>query len=230
MTRRDERLAGVIALVTGFLLTMSLLLQGTGPASTEADVILSWVVGNSVSVRLGSLVWLAAMLCLVAFAVLLRDALLMLTADRWWAGVLFVQGAAVFAAVTVIAAATAWATATLAAGADPQAETVASVWTLHRTVLRFATWGLAVPLATVGLTLTRHSTLGKIAAVFGVLVAGALLLPLTWMIGLPGVVGWLLLTSLALLRPRRPRLRRSRRAKAESQEPATTEGSENLDY
>lgn len=230
MTRRDERLAGVIALVTGLLLTMSLLVQGSGPASTEPDVILSWVVGNSVSVRLGSFVWLAAMLCLVAFAVLLRDALLMLTADRWWAGVLFVQGAAVFAAVTVIASATAWATATLAAGADPQAETVAAVWTVHRTVLRFATWGLAVPLATVGLTLARHSTLGKIAAVFGVLVGAALLLPLTWMIGLPGLVGWLLLTSLALLRPRRPRLRRSRRARAEAQEPAITEGSEHLEY
>lgn len=202
MTRRDERLAGVIALLTGLLLSASLVLRGSGPSSAQPEAVLGWYARNAEIVRAGSLVWLAAMLGFVVFAVLLRDALLALTAGRWWAGVLFVQGAAVFATVVVIAAATGWATTALATGPDPHPETVAALWTLNGTLLRFATWGLAVPLVTVGLTLARHSTMGKVTAVVGLAVAVTLLVPATWAYGLPAFAGWVLLTSLTLLVPR----------------------------
>ncbi len=215
MTRGDERLAGWIALLTAALLATSLYLHGSGPPSAEPDAVLAWYAGNSVMVRLGSFAWLMAMLGLVAFAVLLRDALLSLTADRWWAGVLFVQGAAVFATVAVIAAATAWTTALLARGPDPQADTVAAIWTLHQTVLRFATWGLVVPLLTVGITLTRHSVLGQVVAWLGGMIAVLLFVPVIWTVGLAGFVLWLVLTSMALLRPRLPRRRASRRRRKE---------------
>lgn len=208
MTRRDERLAGLIGLLTSVLLATSLLLHGTGPTTRNPNGVVAWYAGREVTVRVGSLAWLAAMLALVVFAVLLRDALVTLTADRWWAAVLFVQGAAVFATIAVIAAATSWVTATLAVRADVVPTTVAAMSELHRTLLRFASWGLTVPVLTVGLTLARHSRLGRIVAVLGACVAVALLVPLTWGVGLPAFTIWLLLTAVALLSPRSPRLRR----------------------
>lgn len=231
MTRRDERLAGVIALLTCWLLAASLMLHGRGPASADPEAVLAWYAGNSVMVRVGSFFWLAAMLGLVAFAVLLRDALLSLTADRWWAGVMFVQGAAVFATVAVVAAATAWATGVLAVAPDPQADTVAAVWTLHHTLLRFATLGLIVPLLTVGLTLSRHSLLGRTAAALGIVIAVLLLLPMTWRWGMPAFVVWLLLTSLALLTPARPRRagRRRREEDASQEGPSSSGGPDALE-
>jgi hypothetical protein len=197
MTRRDERVAGTIALVTAALLIVSLTLSGSGPRNP--DTMAAWYANNDVLVRAGALAWLVAMLGLVAFAVRLRDALLGLTADRWWTGVLFVQGAAVFATVAVIAAATAWTAATLAGDASVDSDAVAALGTLHRTLLRFATWGLIVPLLAVGLTLARHSVLGIVAATLGVLVSLALLVPATWALGLPAFSVWLVLTGIALL-------------------------------
>lgn len=205
MTRRDERVAGITALATAVLLAVSLVLLGAGPASRHPNAVLAWSQQHALGIRMGSLVWLVAMLALVTFAVRLRDALLMLTADRWWAAALFLQGAAVFATTAVVASATGWATAELAASPYAEADNVATLWVLHRTLLRFATWGLIPPLLTSGVALIRHSILGQVAAVGGAIVAVALLAPLTWLVGLPAFVVWLAITGVALVRPGRRR-------------------------
>jgi hypothetical protein len=198
VTRNDERVAGGAALLTAALAGAGLYLTGAGPGTRTTDRIAQWVLEHHVEVRVGALLWLLAMLSLVVFAIRLRDALLPLGADRWWLGPLFVQGAGVFATVAVVAAATAWAAAELA-GLDAEPGVVASTWTLHRALLRFATWGLIVPVLTAGVTLTRHSTTGILAAIIGGFVAVLLLVPTTWRAGVVTFVAWLVLTGVALL-------------------------------
>lgn len=203
MTRSDERMAALTALGAAGMLAASLVLTGAGPASAHPNGVVTWYAEHATSIRLGSIMWLLAMLALVAFAVRLRDALLGLTADRWWTNVLFQQGATVFATVAVVAAAAGWSTATLAVRVGPTPDTVAAMWTLHGALLRFASWGLWVPLFAAALALARHSTGGRVAAVLGVGVAFALLTPLTWFVGLWSFAVWLALAGLVLLFPAR---------------------------
>jgi hypothetical protein len=121
--------------------------------------------------------------------------------DRHWATVLFVQGAVGFAAVTVVASAILWAVAEQSAAGAITADGAGTLWAVGRTLWRFATWGLTVPLVVVGLVLHRYSTLGRLAGVVGVVVACGLLVPATWSLSLYGVVAWLVLAGLTFLAP-----------------------------
>lgn len=154
------------------------------------------------TVRLSALVWLAAAISLVVFAVAVREAVWAAIIDRNWANMLFVQGAVGFAAVSVVAAGLLWSLADQAAAGAIPADLAGTLWEVDRTLWRFATWGLAVPLIVVGLVLHRYSTLGQSGAVTSVLVAGALLVPTTWAPALYAFAAWLVLAAVTFARPR----------------------------
>lgn len=216
MTRTDQRAAGVLALLTSVPLVASLVTMGAGPASRHPHGIVTWVGSNGLQLRISALAWTVAMLGIVLVAIRLRDALISSFASRWWAGVLIVQGATVFAAVSVVSAAATWAVAELGGASSPDAATVTALWTLHCALLTFACWGLTVPIWVIGRALLSHSLLGQIATVLGVGVMVALLIPAIQLIALYVFAGWLALVGTALLvhgrRSRREALSPSRAA------------------
>lgn len=199
MTRSDERSAGTIALITVLPLVTSLVAIGGGPASTHPNGIAAWATSHGLQARIAALAWAFAMLGIVMVAIRLRDVLISSFAERWWAGMLLVQGATVFAAVSVVVAGTTWAVADLGGRAVPDAATVSALWTLRGALLTFACWGLIVPVVAVGRALLDHSLVGQIAAVLGFAVAAVLLVPPVQQIGLYVFAGWLTFTGLALV-------------------------------
>lgn len=209
VTRTEQRLAGVAAGVTAGSLVAGLVLFGGGPPNHHDGVVLTWFRANAGTVRASALVWLGAAIAMVVFAVAVREAIWATIIDRNWAAMLFVQGAVGFAAVSVVAAALLWTLGDqAAAGAIPQ-DVAGTLWAVDRTLWRFATWGLTVPLLVVGLVLHRYSTLGQFGAVTSVMVAAALLVPTTWAPALYAFAGWLLLAGITFAGPRLPRRRRS---------------------
>ena len=205
-TISELRKAGLAALATAVLLTTNLALLRTGPPSSHPNAVLAWFTENAMLVQVAAVAWLLAMLALVVFAVSLHDALWASVADRSWTTVLFLHGAGVFATVAVAGAAIGWGLAGLAAEGAISAELVGTLWAIEQALLRFATWGMAVPLLVVAIALYRHSLLGQLCAVAAVLLVGALLVPLTWMVALHTLPAWLALVALTLLVPARSRM------------------------
>lgn len=206
VTGSDLRMAGVAALLTGGLLAASLVLFQGGPPSSHPNAVLAWNAANAGMIKTSAVTWLLAMLCLVGFAIGFREAMWATVLDRSWMTVLFVQGAGIFATVAVVSAAVGWALADQAAAGVIDADLAGMVWSLETALLRFAAWGLTAPLIVVGVALGRHSTLGQISAVAAVVVAAALLVPLTWGVGLYAFAGWLGLAGVTLLVPRPSRV------------------------
>jgi hypothetical protein len=200
-TARELRKAGAAAIVTAVLLTAALLAVRGGPASEHPNGVLSWHAENAGAVKAASVLWLLAMLGLVVFAVKLREAIWASSADRSWTTVLFLQGASVFATVAVISAAVGWSLGHQAAAETISAPLAATMWSLEQTLLRFATWGFTAPIAVVALALYRHSLLGQLCAAGAMLLAIALLVPITWGIALYAFPAWLVLVAIALFAP-----------------------------
>lgn len=202
VTRSDLRTAGIAAVLTGGLLATSLVLFQGGPPSPHPNAVLAWHADNAVALRFSAVAWLLAMLGLVGFAIGFREAMWATVLDRSWMTVLFVQGAGIFATVAVVSAAVGWALAGQSAAGSLDAEMASMVWAVELALLRFASWGLTAPLIIVGAALARHSTLGQVSAVAAVLVAAALLVPLTWGVALYAFAAWLGLAGVTLLVPR----------------------------
>lgn len=201
VTRTEHRLAAVAAGVTATGLATGLVLFGGGPPARSDQVVLGWFRANAGTVRAGALVWLAAAIAMVVFAVAVREAVWATVVDRTWAAVLFVQGAVGFAAVSVVAAALLFALGDQAAEGAVPAHLAGTLWVVDRTLWRFATIGLTVPLLVVGLVLHRYSTLGQFGAIASVGVAVALLVPASWEPALYAFAGWLVLAGVALASP-----------------------------
>lgn len=201
VTRAHSRSAGILALVTAALLTGSLVLFQGGPPSANPAGLLNWFAAESISVQAAAILWLLAMLTLVAFAVGFREAMWATMFDRSWITVLFIQGAAVFATVAVVATAIGWALAAQADAGTIAPDLASSVWEVASTLLLFATWGLTPPLLIVSLALWRHSTMGRVGALSSLLVAAALLVPWTWSVGLFGFAAWIAFVGATLLVP-----------------------------
>lgn len=201
VTRTEQRLAGVSAVVTAVALTTGLVLLDGGPPTSHGGAIRSYFAENASTVRASSLVLLAASVSMVIFAVAVREAIWATVIDRNWAAMLFVQGAVGFAAVSAVAAALLWALADQSAAGAITPDLAANLWAVDRTLWRFATWGLTVPLIVVGLVLHRYSTLGQFGAVTSVLVAGGLLVPVTWAPSLYAFSAWLVLAGVTFARP-----------------------------
>ena len=202
VTRTEQRLAAVAACTTAAALAGGLVLFGGGPPNRHDGVVLSWFEANAGTVRASAVVWLGAAVAMVVFAVAVREAIWATIIDRNWAAMLFVQGAVGFAAVSVVAAALLWSLADQAATGAISAQLAGTLWEVDRTLWRFATWGLTVPLLVVGLVLHRYSTLGQFGAVTSVLVAGALIVPTTWAPALYAFAAWLVLAGITFARPR----------------------------
>lgn len=211
VTRSDLRMAGIAAVATSGLLILSLVLFQGGPPSGHPNGVLAWYGREAPLIRLSAVTWLLSMLGLVVFAVGFREAMWATVLDRSWVTVLFVQGAGVFATLAVVAAAIGWALADQAAAGTISAELAGTVWGVERTLLRFASWGLTVPMVVIGLALYRHSALGQICSLAAVIVAGALLMPFSWGVGLYAFAGWLLLAGITLLVPASGRIREHER-------------------
>jgi hypothetical protein len=205
--RADMRSAGVLGLATAGLLGASLAFGQGGPPADHPNAVLAWLADQAVAIRVSALLWLLAMLGLVVFAVRIREALWTTTFDRSWLTVLFVQGAGVFATIAVVAAAITWGLADQAAAGAVNAELASTVWALQQILLRFATWGFTVPLVVVGAALYRYSVMGQVCAAAAILVAIALLIPLTWHAALYAFCVWLALAGLTLLIGSRPKAR-----------------------
>lgn len=201
VTRTEQRLAGVAALVTAATLTTGLVLLGGGPPTDHGGAVRTWLAENATTVRLSALVLLGSTVALVVFAVAVREAIWATVIDRNWAAMLFSQGAIGFAAVSAVAAALLWSLADQSAAGTIPADVAGTLWALDRTLWRFATWGLTVPLVVVGLVLHRYSTLGQFGAVTGVMVAVALLVPATWAPALYAFAAWLVLAGVTFARP-----------------------------
>lgn len=204
VTRTDQQLAGAAGFVTAGTLTAGLVLLGGGPPTSHGGAVRTYFVQHGLHVRLAALVLLAASVALVIFAVAVREAIWATVIDRNWAAMLFVQGAVGFAAVSAVAAALLWALADQAAAGTITADVAGTLWAVDRTLWRFATWGLTVPLLIVGLVLHRYSTLGQFGAVTSVMVAVGLLVPATWAPSLYAFAGWLVLAGVVFARPLHP--------------------------
>lgn len=210
MVRRGElRMAGAAALVTSLLLLPSLVLFPAHPPSSHPSAVLAWHAEHGMLLRVGAVLWLGAMLSLVVFAITFREAMWTSVLDRSWTTVLFLEGAGIFAVVAVVAAALGWAITDQAQAGAMSAELAGAVWRVQRALLRFAGWGLAVPLVVVGTALHRHSLLGQICAVGAFVVAGGLLVPLSQDAALYALCAWLALAGLTLLVPERSNADRS---------------------
>lgn len=207
VTRRSARGAGVLALVTAVLLLASLLTFAGGPPTTYGGNVLDWFADNALSVHLSTALWLLAVISLVTFAIAFHEAMWATVLDRFWATTFFVQGAAAFAAVAAVAGAVGWALAQQASADAISGELAATVWAIDRALLRFATWGLVVPIVVVAFTIYRHSILGQFTAVVGGLVAVGLIVPFTWYPALFAASVWLALSGVTLLLPLRHRAR-----------------------
>lgn len=208
VTRTEQRFAAAAALATAALLVTGLVLFEGGPPADHGGVVRRWFAQNATAVRVSTLVLMAAAVALVIFAVAVREALWATVIDRNWAPMLFVQGAVGFAAVAVVATAVLWSLADQSSAGTIPADVAATLWAVARTLLRFATWGLTVPLLVVGLILYRYSTLGQFGTVTSVMVAGGLLVPVTWAPSLYAFAAWLALAAATFARPVRRQRRR----------------------
>lgn len=209
VARSNVNSAGWVAIATSLLLGASLATGWGAPASTHPNAVLAWHAQNSLILQARAVLWLFAMLGLVAFAISLREALWATVLDRAWMTIVFVQGAVVFATVAVVSSAIGWALAEQAGAGTISADLATAVWAVQRTLMRFAAWGFIVPLLVAGVTLYRHSVLGQLCTVSAVFIAGAILVPLTMSIALAATAGWLMLTGVTLLVPTQTRDRRT---------------------
>ncbi len=201
VTRTEQRLAGLAAVVTASALTAGLVLLDGGPPNDHGGAIRTYFAENATTLRASSLVLLGATVSMVIFAVAVREAIWATVIDRNWAAMLFVQGAVGFAAISAVAAALLWALADQSAAGAISSDLAANLWAVDRTLWRFATWGLTVPLIVVGLVLHRYSTLGQFGAVTSVMVAIGLLVPATWAPSLYAFSAWLVLAGVTFARP-----------------------------
>jgi hypothetical protein len=202
VTRTHQRLAALAAVATAVPLTLGLVLFGDGPPTGPGRATRSYFVEHATTTRITALLWLVAAMAMVVFAVAVREAIWAIVVDRAWAAMLFVQGAVGFAAVSVVAAALLWAVADQAAAGALSADVAGTLWAVDRTLWRFATWGLTVPLIVVGLVLSRYSRLGQVVGAASIVLAVGLLLPATWGVALYGFAAWLVLAGLTFARPR----------------------------
>lgn len=202
VTRTHQRMAAFAAAATAAPLTLGLALFGDGPPSGASGATRSYFVEHATTTRITALLWLVAAMAMVVFAVAVREAIWAVIIDRAWAAMLFVQGAVGFAAVSVVAAALLWALADQAAAGALSADVAGTLWAVDRTLWRFATWGLVVPLVVVGLVLSRYSRLGQVVGAASMVLAVGLLLPATWASSLYGFAAWLVLAGLTFARPR----------------------------
>lgn len=152
------------------------------------------------------MVWLAAMLTWVAFAVRFRDAVWLSVVERPWLTSVFLQGAVVFSSIVTIAAAGVWGLAAYVSSASPSTEVAGALCAFNGALVRFAAWGLSVPVLVVGAALRERSRLGATVEVAAVFVATGLLLPFALPGGLYGFVGWLMLVAATLWRHGTPRV------------------------
>lgn len=198
-TSTDLRTAGLGALVTAGLLAASLGIVWPGPETNSDQTVLRWLAFHGAELQLAAVLWLVAMLVFVAFATRFRDAMWLASADRAWVTAVFVQGAVVFATIATVAAAVAWMLADRGASRAMPADLVGALWGFEVALLRFAAWGLVVPVGVVSLVLARHSRAGLVSAIIGVLVAVLLVSPLAWTWSLAGFTAWLLLVGITLV-------------------------------
>lgn len=219
VARSDLRFAGLTALMTSALLTAHLVVYAGGPATDHPATVLRWHAENLTRARVSTILWLAAMLAIVVFAIAFREAMWTSIINRGWVSQGFVQGAGVFAMVAVVWAALVWALAGGAASGTLDASQVGLLWAMQDAVLLFAMWGLVAPLLLVGFTLAHHSFAGQVCTMLAVIVSATLITPFTWGLAMYAVAGWMALTGLVLTVPA---LRRERR------EPATIRDEESV--
>lgn len=204
VTRGSIRGAGVLALGTAALLAGSQVLFQGGPPSSNASSLVRWFTAHSTTVPAAAVLWLLAMLGLGIFAVAFREAMWATVLDHPWVTPLFVQGSAVCGTLAVVATAGTWALTTQASAGTIDPVQALTVWEVADALLRFATWGLAPPLVVAAIALWRHSALGHLAAIAGLLLAAALLAPMDRTLVLFGFSAWLGLVGAALLIPTQP--------------------------
>jgi hypothetical protein len=219
VARSNLRFAGLTALVTSALLTAHLVVYADGPATDHPAAVLAWHADNLTRARVSTILWLAAMLAIVVFAIAFREAMWTSIIHRGWVSQAFVQGAGVFAMVAVVWAALVWALASGAASGTLDASQVGLLWAMQDAVLLFAMWGLVAPLLLVGFTLAHHSFAGQVCTMLAVVVSAALVTPLTWDVAMYAVAGWMAITGLVLTVPAMRR---------EQREPAFTRDEEQV--
>lgn len=197
VTSSQQRLAVLAAAATAVPLVAGLALFGSGPPTAPDRAVRAHLVEHATTTRFAALLWLAAAVAMVVFAVAVRETVWAVVLDRGWAAMLFVQGAVGFAAVSVVASGLLWALADQAATGALSGDVAGTLWAVDRTLWRFAALGLVVPLLVVGLALARYSRLGRVGGALGVLVALALLLPGTWVGALYAFAAWLVVAGVA---------------------------------
>lgn len=198
VARSDLRFAGLTAMVTAALLVAHLSVYGVGPATDHPGTVLTWHAEHLTQARVASILWLAAMLSIVVFAIAFREAMWTSIIHRGWVSQAFVQGAGVFAMVAVVWAALGWALTGGAAAGTLDAPQVALLWAIQDAVLLFAMWGLVVPLLLVGFTIAHHSFAGQVCAMLAIVVSVMLVLPLMAPFAMYGLAGWMAITGLVL--------------------------------
>lgn len=199
--RSNLRFAGITALMTSALLTAHLVVYAGGPAVDHPATVMAWHADNLLRARVSTILWLAAMLSIVVFAIAFREAMWASIIHRGWVSQAFVQGAGVFAMVAIVWAALVWALASGAASGALDASQVGLLWAMQDAVLLFAMWGLVAPLLLVGFTLAYHSFAGQVCMLLAVVVSGMLVIPVTWAFAMYAVAGWMALTGLVLTIP-----------------------------
>lgn len=199
--RRDLGIVGLTAVLTAGGVAGALAVTRGGPCVSHGPGVLSWFEANLLQARAGVLLWLGAMVALVAFATRFRETLWRSHADRGWLILLFVQGAVVFAATATCAGAGVWMLADQAAAGSIDAPLAGALWGFTSSLLRFASLWLFVPIAVVSVVLYQHSTMGQVTAVAGTLVAVGLLTPLSWQLSMGAFVVWLGLVATTLFVP-----------------------------
>jgi hypothetical protein len=201
VARSDLRFAGLTAMLTSALLVAHLSVYGGGPATDHSGTVLTWHAEHLVEARVASILWLAAMLSMVVFAIAFREAMWTSIIHRGWVSQAFVQGAGVFAMVAVVWAALGWALAGGAAAGTLDASQIGLLWAMQDAVLLFAMWGLVVPLLLVGFTMAHHSFAGQVCMLLAVAVSAMLVIPLMAPFAMYAVAGWIALTGLVLTLP-----------------------------
>ena len=201
VARSNLRFAGLTALLTSALLMAHLTVYAGGPANDHPGAVLTWHADNLARARLSAILWLAAMLAIVVFAIAFREAMWTSIINRGWVSQAFVQGAGVFAMVAVVWAALVWAVADGAASGALDASQVGLLWAVQDAVLLFAMWGLVAPVLLVGFTMAHHSFAGQVCALLAVVVSAALVGAGTWEFAMYAVTGWMAITGLVLTLP-----------------------------
>lgn len=201
VARSDLRFAGLTAMLTSILLVAQLTVYAGGPTSDHPAAVLAWHADNMIRARVASILWLAAMLAVVVFAIAFREAMWTSIMNRGWVSQAFVQGAGVFATVAVVWAALVWALAGGAESGSLDVSQVGAMWAVQNAVLLFAMFGLVVPLLLVGFTMAHHSFAGQVCAMLAVVVTVTLVTPALWHLAMYALAGWMAITGLVLTLP-----------------------------